>query len=86
METVSLKYCKYDKKSKVLGVSSEVFGGSFPREFFVRSHVTGMDVRFVAIGVEDVLYDEDGWDGEMMVYRPVGNVPTIDHMVVYHEF
>jgi hypothetical protein len=34
----------------------------------------------------DVLFDEDGWDGEQQVYRPLGNVPGVDHMVIYNQY
>jgi hypothetical protein len=82
--SVSLKFCEYDKNRKVLKLASEYFG--MPREFFVKSHHTGKDVRFIAVGPEDKLFDHDQWDGEMQVYRPVGNIPTVDHMVIYHAW
>lgn len=82
--TVSLKYCEYDKTRKVLKLASEFFG--MPREFFVKSHHTGKDVRFVVVGEHDKLFDPDQWDGEQQIYRPVGNVPNVDHMVIYHQW
>jgi hypothetical protein len=82
--TVDLKYCEYDKSRKVLKLASEFFG--MPSTFFVKSHYTGKEVRFVAVGPEDKLFDPDQWDGEMQVYRPVGNVPNVDHMVIYHAW
>jgi len=81
---VDLKLCEFDKSRKVLKLASEFMG--MPREFFVRSHHTGKEVRFVAVGPEDLLYDQDQWDGEQQVYRPVGNVPNVDHMVIYHAW
>jgi hypothetical protein len=81
---VDLKYCEFDKNRRVLKLASEYFG--MPRQFFVRSHHTGKEVRFTAVGPEDKLFDHDGWDGEMQVYRPVGNVPNVDHMVIYHAW
>jgi cupin superfamily acireductone dioxygenase involved in methionine salvage len=82
--TVDLKYCEYDKTRKVLKLASEYFG--MPREFFVRSHHTGKEVRFVVVGIDDKLFDVDQWDGEQQIYRPVGNVPNVDHMVIYHAY
>jgi hypothetical protein len=82
--TVSLKYCEYDKNRRVLKLTSEYFG--MPREFFVVSHHTGKEVRFTVVGEHDVLFDEDGWDGEQRIYRPVGVVPGVDHMVIYHAW
>lgn len=84
--TVSLKYCSYDKNRKTLTLASEFFGGRFPSQFFVRSHHTGKDVRFTTVGPEDKLFDQDQWDGEMQIYRPVGNVTNVDYLVVRHEY
>ena len=70
--TVSLQLCEYDKKRKVLKLASEYFG--MPRTFFV------------TVSPEDRLFCQDGWDGEMQIYRPVGNVPGVDHMVIYHQW
>lgn len=82
--SVPLKLCEYDKDRKVLKLASEYFG--MPLTFFVKSHYTGKEVRFVTVGPEDVLFDEDGWDGEMQIYRPLGNVPGVDHMVIYNQW
>lgn len=81
---VGLKYCEYEKNRKVLKLASEFFG--MPNEFFVKSHHTGKEVRFKTVDENDVLFDPDGWDGEMAVYRPVGNVPNVDHLVIYHAY
>ena len=82
--SVNLSKCDYDKTRKVLKLVSEYIG--MPRQFFVKSHHTGKEVRFVVVGPEDKLFNEDGWDGEMCVYRPVGNVPGVDHLVIYHAY
>ena len=84
--TVSLKYCEYDKNRKVLKLASEFFG--MPSTFFVESHITGRVVRFVQIGPEDKLFDQDQWDGEQQIYRPLGDesITKIDHMVIYHAW
>ena len=82
--TVSLNRCEYDKKRKVLKLASEFFG--MPQTFFVKSHHTGKEIQFVPVTYDDVLFDEDGWDGEQMIYRPVGNVPNVDHMVIYNQY
>jgi hypothetical protein len=82
--TVSLQRCEYDRGRKVLKLASEFFG--MPREFFVESHHTGKTVRFTVVGEHDKLFDPDQWDGEQQVYRPVGNVPGVDHMVIYNQW
>lgn len=82
--TISLEYCEYDKKRKVLKLASEYYG--MPRSIFIRSHKTGKDVRFVSVGPEDKLFSPDQWDGEQQVYRPVGDVPSVDHLVIYNAW
>lgn len=82
--SVELSRCEYDKSRRVLKLASDFVG--FPPQFFVKSHHTGKEVRFVVVGPEDKLFNEDGWDGEMCVYRPVGSVPGVDHMVIYHAY
>lgn len=82
--TVSLKHCEYDKNRKVLKLASEYFG--MPSQFFVKSHHTGKEVRFTVVSEYDKLFDPDQWDGEMQIYRPIGNVPGVDHMVIYHAW
>ncbi len=82
--TISLKLCDYDKNRKVLKLASEYFG--MPSTFYVTSHHTGKTVRFVAVGPDDRLFDQDQWDGEQQVYRPTDDVPGVDHMVIYHLY
>lgn len=82
--TVELQFCEYDKERKVLKLASEFIG--MPLTFFVKSHHTGKEVRFVPVTPADVLFDQDQWDGEQQVYRPLGNVPGVDHMVIYNQY
>lgn len=81
---VSTSQCEYDKKRKVLTLASEAIG--MPLTFWVRSHHTGTVVRFVPVNPADSLYDQDGWDGEQQIYRPVGHIPGVDHMVIYNQY
>lgn len=81
--TVDLSRCEYDKTRKVLKLASEYMGK--PREFFVESPFTGKIVRFTAVGEHDVLFDQDQWDGEQQIYRPIGNVPGVSYMVIYNQ-
>ena len=83
---IELRHCEYDKTRKVLKLSSEFLAGGFPAQLFVKSHHTGKEVRFVPVGPEDRLFDQDFWDGEMCIYRPVGNVPGVDHMIISHQY
>lgn len=80
---VDLKLCEYDKTRKVLKLASEYFG--MPLTFGVKSHHTGNIVRFVPVNPADPLFDEDHWDGEQQIYRPVGSVPNVEYMVIYNQ-
>ena len=82
--TVDLSFCEYDKSRKVLKMASEYFG--MPLTFFVKSHHTGKVVRFVPVTPADKLFDQDQWDGEQQIYRPLGDVPGVDHMVIYNQY
>lgn len=44
---------------------------TYPRDILVKSHHTGKVVQFVSVNQDHPLFDEDGWDGEMMVYSVV---------------
>lgn len=82
--TISLRLCEYNKDRKILTLASEHIG--MPRQFFVYSHHTDKEVRFVAVGPEDKLFDQDQWDGEQQIYRPVGVVPNVDYLMIYHQW
>jgi hypothetical protein len=84
IDTIPLKFCTFDKERRVLRVASEFCG--MPRVVAIRSEHTGKTVQFVAIGPEDPLYDEDGWDGEQKIYRPVEPQARVDHLVIYNEY
>jgi len=72
---LSLFVWNKDRKSLVMNN----FTHAFPQEFMVRSHHTGKEVRFCRVEHFDVLYDQDQWDGEQMVYRPVGTVANVEY-------
>lgn len=81
---ISLDRCHYDKARRVLTLPSEYIG--MPATFFVRSHKTGKEIRFTQVSEHDVLFNEDHWDGEQQIYRPLGNVPTVDHLIIYNQY
>lgn len=84
MIRVDLKLCEYDKTRRVLKLASEYYG--MPTEFLVISHHTGKEVRFTVIGEHDKLFSQDQWDGEQQIYRPIGDVPGVDHLVIYNQY
>ena len=81
---VDLERCDFDKARKVLTMPSNYYGK--PAQFYLLSHYTGKKVLFKPVQPGDVLFDEDQWDGEQQVYRPVDNLPNVDHMVIYNQF
>ena len=83
---VSLERCEYDKKTRVLTLASEYFG--MPLSFIVESHKTKKRIRFVTVNPGDALYDQDGWDGEMQIYRPHPDdgLCNVSHMIIYNQY
>lgn len=82
--TVSLELCQYNPQYRILSLASDHVG--MPQQLIIRSHRTGKEVRFVVVGPEDKLFDQDQWDGEQQVYRPVGHVPTVSYLVIQRPF
>jgi hypothetical protein len=88
---VPLDKCSYFPKTKKLFVplsalKSTTGESRYPKSFFVRSHFTNNLLEFKVIGTGDPLYDQDQWDGEIMVYRPHSGVASkIDYAVLAHE-
>lgn len=81
---VDLAHCSFRKETGVLTVASEFFGGSFPNEVSVRSHVTGNVVRFVPD--EAAAIAAEFWDGEMCEYIPIDPVNNCKRLVIIHEY
>lgn len=82
--TVPLRYCDWDRNRKVLRLASEFCG--MPRVLNIVSHHTGKSVTFSTVTESDPLFDQDGWDGEMCVYRPATVLPGVDHLVISHQW
>lgn len=80
---ISLKLFEYNKAKKRILLASEYVG--MPREFTVVSHHTGRKVKFTPITEEHPEFDEDGWDGEQMVYRPTEYIPGVQTCVIYNQ-
>jgi hypothetical protein len=80
IKQVSLSLCRYDKIQKIIYLSRKHIG--MPHELLIESQYTGAIHAFTAIGPGDRLYDEDGWDGEMNVYRPVVDIPNVDILII----
>ena len=89
---VPLDKCSYFPTIRKLFIPVDAFkgivptGSRYPKSFFVRSHFTNKLLEFSPVKPGDSLYNEDQWDGEIMVYRPKPGVSSkIDYAVVAHE-
>jgi len=84
-QVVSLDLMQFEKQEKTLKVSTRITMG-FPGELDVLSPHTGRMVRFVPIGPLDPRFCQDGWDGEMSIYRPLEDLPNVKYLVVHHPY
>jgi len=84
----SLKIFEYDKKRKQLKTSSRNTG-RIPGQLIVVSHITGVRIHFMPIGVTHPLFDQDQWDGEQMIYEPISRhlhlCPAVETLVIYNS-
>lgn len=86
MEKINLRHMEYRKQQKKLVCASEYFGGRFPNEIAVTSHITGREIIFSVVIPEDPLFDQDQWDGEQQVYRPNEHIRNVESLVIYHAY
>lgn len=86
IHTVDLRHFEYDKVRKVLRLPRNHMG--MPSMFYIRSHHTGNYVKFRVIDEMDPLFDQDQWDGEQQIYRPVEQLaaPNVDYVVIYNTY
>lgn len=84
MKTVTLDICEFDKTLKVLKLTSEHIG--MPAKFSVCSHRTGKVVEFNVVQPGDSLFDEDQYDGEQQIYRPVEHLNNVEYLVIYNQY
>lgn len=81
---VNLSSCEFNKTANRLTLCSELVG--MPRELIVHSDYTGKDVMFRAIGPEHPLYDQDQWDGEQQIYRPLSPAGKVKTLIIYNQY
>lgn len=82
--TIRMEDCRYDKSTKTLTLASEPYG--MPPKIRVRSHFTGRIVEFIPAPIGHRFFDEDGFDGEMVIYIPVVELPNVEKLVIYNEY
>lgn len=76
--------CEWKRERETL---VHAFGdGSFPRQMRVQSAHTGLVVSFVPVQPGDPMFDEDGWDGEQMIYRSADVTTRARYLVLHRGF
>jgi hypothetical protein len=87
---ISLEHCKFYKDSGKLMLHTDTvlahgYKQAFPRDVWISSPHTGRTIRFSVVGPEDVLFDQDQWDGEQQVYRPLSTLPSnkVNFLVIH---
>jgi hypothetical protein len=81
---VDLNKCHFKAHCGKLTLPSEYVG--MPSALRIRSHHTGRTVLFRPVGPGHALYDEDGYDGEQMVYEPMDPVNNVKVLVIYNQY
>lgn len=83
MKVMNIFEFKFDKNRKTL---IRGHNQSFPASVRIVSDVTGKEIDFTQVSYGHPFYDEDGWDGEQMVYVPVNPAacPKVAKMVLHH--
>ena len=77
---IDLDDCLYNKENKTLTVHQTRVG--YVSLIRIRSARTGAIIDFAPIKEDDPLFDHDGWDGEMAIYRPTKTLSTVDRLIV----
>ena len=81
---VELSKCEFRAHCGKLMLASEYAG--MPNAIRIRSHHTGRTVLLRPVEPGDPLFDQDQWDGEQQVYRPVEPTNNAKVLVIYHQY
>lgn len=83
-ELLNSRVATFVKDKRELRVHSGFLNGKFPRMVNIESYHTGKVVGFMVIGQDDPLFDQDQWDGEQQIYRPLVKLDNVDILVIHH--
>lgn len=81
---VDLSKCEFRAHCGKLMLASEFAG--MPNAIRIRSHHTGRVVLFRPVQPGHPMWDEDGYDGEQMVYEPMDPVNNVKVLVIYNQY
>lgn len=87
--TVNLSDCEYNKTQKSLSISNSLIESNhrgYPRKLCVHSDRTGRVIMFEPITEDHPMFDYDFWDGEMMVYEPVTDIPNVRTLTIHNFY
>jgi hypothetical protein len=78
------KDCEYFPTFKGFG---RAWNFKFPQRIYLKSQWTGETLEFNPVTVDDPKFDQDGWDGEQMIYRAVSSDPKKRELTLslYHN-
>jgi len=76
--------CEYFPK---LNGFVRVWNHKFPQKIYLKSQWTGKTLEFNPLTYDDPKFDQDGWDGEQMIYRAVSSDPKKRELTLslYHD-
>ena len=77
---LSLEQCKWQKHLNQIICQHD---GTFPREVRIVSPKTNDHRTYVHLTENDPRQDQDGWDGEQMVYRTHTSTNNAEYLVLY---
>ena len=85
MIEIPLRACSFNKQYRKLTLASEYCG--MPSILKIRSDYTDKVIMFAPVQPGDPLFDQDQWDGEQMIYRPMSDDKiNVDYLVIFNQY
>jgi len=84
IDSYSLTDCKWQKKLNQI-ICPVKSNGKFPAAVNVHSPRTDKTVIYVFLTPNDSRFDQDGWDGEQMVYKTIEQTNNAEYLVLYNS-
>lgn len=81
IQRISLHDCKWQKNLNQLIIQ---WDKTFPTSAEVFNPKTNIHRTYVHLTDSDPRFDQDGWDGEQMVYKTYSETNGAEYLVLYH--
>lgn len=78
---ISLENCKWQKNLNQLSIP---WNSKWPVEVTIHNPKTSNHRKYVRLTDTDPRFDQDGWDGEQMVYKTYDKTNNAEYLVLYH--